>query len=96
MCEQGPRRAEELRSDFDRLARLLTGNAIGLVLSGGGARGAAHLGVLRALREAAIPVDIVAGVSIGALVGGLYAHSPEDHDRVHNRTKAFFKVVPPS
>jgi NTE family protein len=46
---------------------------IGLVLSGGGARGAAHVGVLRVLEEMHIPVDAVAGTSIGAVVGGLYA-----------------------
>jgi NTE family protein len=46
---------------------------IGLVLSGGGARGAAHIGVIRALEEMHIPVDAVAGTSMGAVVGGLYA-----------------------
>ncbi len=46
---------------------------IGLVLSGGGARGAAHLGVLKVLEENQIPVDVIAGTSFGALVGGLYA-----------------------
>jgi len=46
---------------------------IGLVLSGGGARGAAHVGVIRALERMHIPVDAVAGTSMGAVVGGLYA-----------------------
>ncbi|HYM34678.1 MAG TPA: patatin-like phospholipase family protein, partial [Steroidobacteraceae bacterium] len=46
---------------------------IGLVLSGGGARGAAHVGVLKALEEMHIPVDAIAGTSMGAVVGGLYA-----------------------
>ena len=46
---------------------------IGLVLSGGGARGAAHVGVLRALEEMRIPIDAVAGTSMGAVVGGLYS-----------------------
>lgn len=46
---------------------------IGLVLSGGGARGFAHIGVLRALEEEGIPVDCIAGNSMGAVVGGLYA-----------------------
>jgi NTE family protein len=46
---------------------------IGLVLSGGGARGLAHLGVLRALRELRVPVDLVVGTSMGAVVGGAYA-----------------------
>lgn len=47
--------------------------SIGLVLSGGGARGYAHLGVLRVLEENRIPVDCIAGTSMGAVVGGLYA-----------------------
>ncbi len=46
---------------------------IGLVLSGGGARGIAHVGVLKVLEELHIPVDAIAGTSMGALVGGLYA-----------------------
>ncbi len=46
---------------------------IGLVLGGGGARGAAHVGVLEALEELRIPIDCVAGTSMGALVGGAYA-----------------------
>lgn len=47
--------------------------AIGLVLSGGGARGAAHLGVLKVLEQNRIPVDFIAGTSMGAIIGGLYA-----------------------
>ncbi len=46
---------------------------IGLVLSGGGARGAAHIGVLKVLEELRIPVDVVVGTSMGSLVGGAYA-----------------------
>src|SRR5262245_31371019 len=46
---------------------------IGLVLSGGGARGAAHVGVLKALEEMRVPIDAIAGTSMGAVVGGLYA-----------------------
>ncbi|MEN8214546.1 MAG: patatin-like phospholipase family protein [Pseudomonadota bacterium] len=47
--------------------------AIGLALSGGGARGAAHVGVLRVLEELHVPIDYIAGTSMGAIVGGLYA-----------------------
>jgi NTE family protein len=47
--------------------------AIGLALSGGGARGGAHIGVLKALEELHVPVDYLAGTSIGAVVGGFYA-----------------------
>ena len=46
---------------------------IGLVLSGGGARGLAHVGVLKVLEEAGVPVDVIAGTSMGAIIGGLYA-----------------------
>ena len=46
---------------------------IGLVLSGGGARGLAHLGVLKALEEQHVPIDYIAGTSAGALIGGMYA-----------------------
>lgn len=46
---------------------------IGLVLSGGGVKGAAHVGVLKAIEEAGIPIDYVAGTSVGAVLGGLYA-----------------------
>lgn len=46
---------------------------VGVVLSGGGARGVAHLGVLRALEEAQVPIDYICGTSMGAIVGGLYA-----------------------
>lgn len=55
---------------------------IGLVLSGGGARGLAHVGVLQALEELRIPVDAIAGTSMGAVVGGLYASgmTPEKID----------------
>ncbi len=53
---------------------------IGLALSGGGARGAAHIGVIRVLEEVRIPVDYIAGTSMGSIVGGLYAAgmSPEE------------------
>lgn len=54
--------------------------AIGLVLSGGGARGYAHLGVLKVLEENRIPVDCIAGTSMGAVVGGLYASGMAAHD----------------
>ena len=59
--------------DFERLSRFLTGNTVGVVLGGGGARGFAHLGVLRALEESGIPIDLIGGNSMGALVGAQYA-----------------------
>ena len=59
--------------DFARFARFLTGRAVGLVLGGGGARGFAHLGILRALADSHIPVDVIGGNSMGALIGAQYA-----------------------
>jgi len=62
------------RADDDSLPRATAERPrIGLVLSGGGARGAAHVGVIRALEQMRVPVDAVAGTSMGAVVGGLYA-----------------------
>lgn len=59
--------------DIARLARFLTGRAIGLVLSGGGAFGVAHVGVWRAIRDLGIPLDIVGGTSVGSAMAGAIA-----------------------
>ncbi|KAF7659022.1 hypothetical protein LDENG_00004540 [Lucifuga dentata] len=66
-------RPPDRHSDFSRLARILTGNSIALVLGGGGARGCSQVGILRALNEAGIPVDMVGGTSVGSFMGALYA-----------------------
>lgn len=58
---------------LDRLARRIAQRTVGLVLSSGGARGIAHIGVLRVLEEAGVPIDLLAGTSAGALFGALYA-----------------------
>jgi NTE family protein len=50
---------------------------VGLALGGGGARGLAHIGVLKALEEEKVPIDAIAGTSMGAIVGGAYAQSPD-------------------
>ncbi|CAH8459783.1 unnamed protein product [Schistosoma turkestanicum] len=60
-------------SDFSRLARYLVGEAVGLVLGGGGARGCSHVGLIRAFQEAGIPIDLIGGTSIGAFMGALWA-----------------------
>jgi len=60
-------------ADMKRLGRILTGNAVGLVLGGGGARGFAHIGVIRALNEAGIPIDMVGGTSMGSMIASMYA-----------------------
>lgn len=57
-------------ADYARVARLAMGCAIGVVFSGGGARGCAHLGAIRALYAAGIPIDLVGGTSMGAIIAG--------------------------
>uniref|UniRef100_A0AAQ4P9A9 lysophospholipase n=1 Tax=Gasterosteus aculeatus aculeatus TaxID=481459 RepID=A0AAQ4P9A9_GASAC len=73
-------------SDFSRLARVLTGNVIALILGGGGARGCSQVGIMRALCEAGIPVDLIGGTSIGSLMGALYAED-RSHSRMRMRAK---------
>ncbi len=58
---------------FGLLPLLVYGQSVGLVLSGGGAKGLAHIGVIKALEEYNIPIDYIGGTSMGAIVGGLYA-----------------------
>ena len=65
------------KSDHARVARNLAGESYGLVLGGGGARGLAHIGVLRALQELRIPIDTIGGTSIGALIAAGYALSED-------------------
>ncbi|HUP98761.1 MAG TPA: patatin-like phospholipase family protein [Usitatibacter sp.] len=57
---------------------------VALVLSGGGARGLAHIGVLKVLRDARVPVDFIVATSMGSIVGGAYAagHTPEEMERL--------------
>lgn len=60
--------------------RFVQAQKVGLVLSGGGAKGMTHIGIIRALEENNIPIDYIAGTSMGAIVGSLYAmgYSPDD------------------
>lgn len=74
---KGPDKFRSSSNDFERLARRLTNKAIGLVLSGGGARGFAHIGVIKALEEAGVPIDIIGGTSMGACIGAMYAQEGE-------------------
>ncbi|MEI6347381.1 MAG: patatin-like phospholipase family protein [Bacteroidota bacterium] len=55
------------------ISQVVASQKVALVLSGGGAKGAAHIGVIRALEEEGIPIDYIAGTSAGAFIGGLYA-----------------------
>lgn len=61
------------KDHFDRYIRILTGQALGVTLNGGGARGIVHVGVLKALEELKIPIDFIGGTSMGGGVGGGYA-----------------------
>ncbi|XP_054828819.1 patatin-like phospholipase domain-containing protein 6 isoform X2 [Eublepharis macularius] len=72
-------------SDFSRLARVLTGNTIALVLGGGGARGCSHVGVIKAMEEAGLPIDLIGGTSIGSFIGALYA---EERSAVRTKQRA--------
>lgn len=63
----------EFPADLQRVARLILRRAVGIVFSGGGARGFAHAGVVRALAEAGIPIDLVGGTSIGSVVAAAVA-----------------------
>ncbi|MBE0647085.1 MAG: patatin-like phospholipase family protein [Bacteroidales bacterium] len=66
------------------LPTIVRSQKVALVLSGGGARGAAHIGVIRALEENQIPIDYVVGTSIGAIVGALYAigYTPDEMEQL--------------
>lgn len=63
----------DFNSDWQRIGRVLSGKCIGLVLGGGGARGLAHLGAIKALEELGIPIDVIGGTSQGSFMGALYA-----------------------
>ena len=76
------------KGDFHRLARRLCGKSVGLVLGGGGARGISQIGIIRALEEAGIPIDIVGGTSIGSFIGALYAWDA-DVVPMYGRAKKF-------
>ena len=80
--------------DFARLARILSGRAVGLVLGGGGARGFAHIGLLRALDEAGIPVDLVGGTSMGAFIGGQYAMGRSLAEITRASRRVFLEIRP--
>ncbi len=61
------------QNTLDRIIRVITGTALGVVFNGGGAKGFAHLGVIQALIENHIPIDFIGGTSIGAIVPSFYA-----------------------
>lgn len=86
----------DCEADFARLARFLTGNAIGAVLGGGGARGFAHLGAVRALRETGIPIDLIGGTSMGALIAVQPALGWDDKTMLEVNRQSFVQRKPVS
>ena len=89
-------RMHHIRDDFDasRLVRLIIGKSMTLVLSGGGARGFAHLGVIKALREGGVVIDAVGGTSIGGIIGAGIAADWDDEELTHNFKRAFVHTNP--
>jgi NTE family protein len=81
-------------ADLKRLARFLAGSAVNIVLAGGGARGFAHIGVLKALKEAGVPFDYVAGTSMGGIVAAGVAME-WDIDELSERVRDAFVVNNP-
>jgi len=81
-------------ADYDRLVRMLTGRAVGLVLSGGGARGFAHLGVVRALREHGVPIDLVGGTSMGGILAAGVASDWNDAELAERFRRSFVDTNP--
>lgn len=81
-------------SDIARIARLLTGRGLGVVLSGGGARGFAHIGVLRALREAGVTIDSIGGTSIGAIIAAGFAMEWSDEELTSRVRRSFVETNP--
>ncbi len=80
--------------DLARLARIIAGQSVGLVLSGGGARAYAHVGAIRALREARVPIDFVGGASMGAIVGAGVALGWDDAELEERIRRAFVESSP--
>ena len=81
-------------SDIARVARLLTGRGVGIVLSGGGARGFAHIGIVKALRAAGIPIDLVGGTSMGAILGAGVAQRWSIEELTERFRRAFVEAKP--
>jgi NTE family protein len=80
--------------DLQRIARVLTGQSVGLVLSGGGARAYAHVGAIRALHERRVPIDFVGGVSMGAIIAAGVAMGWDDEEADRRLREAFVTTSP--
>jgi NTE family protein/lysophospholipid hydrolase len=82
------------KEDFERLARILSDKAIGLALGGGSAKGIAHIGIIRALEEAGVPIDLVGGASMGAIIGAKYAMVRNYKEILEMAKKLFLDINP--
>ena len=84
----------DIHADIDRLARLLTGHAVGVVMAGGGARAFTHIGVVKALRQSGVPIDLVGGTSMGAIVAAGVASRWNDEELNERFRRAFVDTNP--
>jgi len=80
--------------DVQRIARLLVNRGVGLALGGGGARGFAHIGVIRAMTERGIPIDTVGGTSAGACLGAMCAMGLDWREMIERCREGFVKHPP--
>lgn len=97
----GPRKVDihvhvrdEVRSDLERVVRMVTGQALGLVLAGGAARGFAHLGVYRAMQECGLCVDWIGGTSLGAIMAAVLASPISLDEAIDIARDSFVKGKP--
>jgi predicted acylesterase/phospholipase RssA/CRP-like cAMP-binding protein len=79
---------------MQRLARMILDKGIGLVLSGGGAKGFAHLGIFRALQEAGVPIDMACGTSMGSIIAAAIAHEWNADEMLETGRSAFVRDKP--
>jgi NTE family protein len=80
-----------MNTDLFRLIRFIRGKAVGLVLGGGGTRGWGHLGVIKALKEAKIPIDIIGGTSVGSIIAACYA-THLSYDEAYEKFHEIIKI----
>ncbi|HCJ18255.1 MAG TPA: cyclic nucleotide-binding protein, partial [Hyphomonas sp.] len=80
--------------DCDRLARIMAGVSVGLILSGGGARAYSHIGVVKAMRELGLPIDFVGGASMGSVIAACVAMGWSDAEIEQRIRKAFVDSNP--
>lgn len=81
-------------ASVDRMARIISGKSVGLVLSGGGARAYAHIGAVKAMREAGVPIDFICGASMGAVVAACVAMGWPQEDMETRIREAFVASNP--